>query len=59
MYVYIYWQERAELELMLGDDSSLAEEVREEILQCDEELRKLEVGICILGPECHPICWCV
>jgi peptide chain release factor 1 len=45
MLVCIYWQERVELEVMLRDDSSLAEEVRQEILECDQDLRALEGAI--------------
>jgi peptide chain release factor 1 len=41
----LYWQERVELEVMLRDDSSLAEEVRQEILECDQELGDLEGAI--------------
>jgi hypothetical protein len=44
----LYWQERVELEVMLRDDSSLAEEVRQEILECDQELGDLEVDLFVI-----------
>ena len=33
---------------MLRDDSSLAEEVRQEILECDQDLRALEVNLFVI-----------
>ena len=37
---------------MLQDDTSLAEEARQELQQCDEQLRKLEVNSCIFCYVC-------
>jgi hypothetical protein len=42
-------EERAELDTLLGDDSSLAEMVVQEKRQCDQELRDIEVHIVVLS----------
>lgn len=51
----VHSQERLELAVMLQDNSSLAEEVRQEMLQCDQELKVLEVHFHLFFEYIHPI----